>query len=68
MLVALGWLNHSQFEPFDDMFFHFFHVPILNLELFDKDLFFGFQPDLMQVGSASSQVESIFADSFVELQ
>ena len=50
------------------MFFHFIHVRIGNLELLDKDQFLGFQCNLMQVGSASSQVELIFTDSFGELQ
>ena len=35
-----GWLNHSKFEPFNNVFFYFLHVRVQNLELFDKDRFF----------------------------
>ena len=42
VVFAPGQLNNSQFEPFYDMFFYFFHVRIQNLELFDKDRFIGF--------------------------
>ena len=41
---------------------------IRNLELFDKDRLFCPQSDLMQVGSASSQIKFVFADGFMEFQ
>ena len=41
---------------------------VRNLELLDKDRFVSLQGDLMQVISASAQIESILTDGFVELQ
>ena len=68
VVLAPGWLNNSKFEPFDNVSLHFFHVRIRNLELFDKDRLLRPQSDLMQVGSASSQIELVFADGFMEFQ
>ena len=68
VVLAPGWLNQSKNEPFDNVLFYFLHVRVQNLELFDKNQFFCPQGDLMQVGSASSQIESIFTDGFMELQ
>ena len=60
-----SWLNDSEFEPFSDVFLHFFTMSIRYFELFDVDRFFGPQSNFMHEVFCTSQVILILTEDIV---